>query len=183
MRPIKLPAMAFWGLLGVLASAAGRADVTGIGPSGFSLKIETTVAGPQADAFKRLTQIGRWWDPAHTYSGNGANLALSAKPGGCFCETLPGGGFVKHMDVVYAAPGKTLRLAGGLGPLQAMGATGTMSFDLTADGVNTRLTVTYFVSGFVAGQGFATLAPAVDGVLTEQVARFTRFAETGKPTS
>jgi hypothetical protein len=87
------------------------------------------------------------------------------------------------MDVVYAEPGKALRLTGGLGPLQQMGATGAMTFDFKADGTNTRLTVTYVVTGFVAGQGFATLAPAVDGVLAEQVARFTHFAETGKPTS
>jgi len=183
MRSIKSLATGLAGLWAVLAIPAAQAEVTAIGPSGFSLKIDTSVAGTPTDAFNRLMQIGRWWNGEHTYSGNAANLTLTAQPGGCFCETLPGGGFVKHLDVVYVAPGKTLRLAGGLGPLQAMGATGAMTFDLKAEGANTRLTVTYVVSGFVSGQGFATLAPAVDGVLAEQVARFKRFAETGKPAS
>lgn len=183
MRTSKSLTTAFWGLLALSATRSGWAEVTGIGPSGFGLKTETTVAGTPTDAFNRFMQIGRWWNPAHSYSGDGANLALSAKPGGCFCETLPGGGFVKHMDVVYAAPGKLLRLSGGLGPLQGMGASGAMTFEFKAEGPNTHLTVTYIVSGFVAGQGFATLAPAVDGVLSEQVGRFKRFAETGKPTS
>src|SRR5690349_14228561 len=128
-------------------------------------------------------QIGRWWNPAHTYSGDAANLALSAKPGGCLCETLPGGGFVKHMDVVYAAPGKALRLVGGLGPLQGMGAAGAMTFDFKAEGAITRVTVTYIVSGFAPGAGLAAIAPPVEGVLAEQLTRFKRFTETGKPSA
>jgi hypothetical protein len=157
--------------------------VTASGPSGFSLKIDITVAGTPADAFNRFIQIGRWWDPAHSYSGDAANMALTAKPGGCFCETLPGGGFAKHMGVVYAAPGKSLRLVGGLGPLQGMGASGALTFDFKADGANTHVTVTYIVSGFAPGPGLAPLATPVDGVLTGQLTRFKRFVETGKPAS
>jgi hypothetical protein len=182
MRASKSPIAALWGLLILSASPAGWAEVTATGPSGFSLKIETTVAGAPTDAFNHFIQIGRWWNAAHTYSGDAANLALSAKPGGCFCETLPGGGFVKHMDVVYAAPGKTLRLFGGLGPLQGMGAAGALTFDFKAEGANTRVTVTYVVSGFAPGPGLAPLATPVDGVLMGQLARFKHFAETGKPT-
>ncbi|HEU4626783.1 MAG TPA: SRPBCC domain-containing protein [Steroidobacteraceae bacterium] len=177
----RLRALAFSGLVGLFASAAGRAEVTGIGPSGFSLKIETSVGNTPEEVFKRFVQIARWWDPGHTYSGDAANLALTAKPGGCFCETLPGGGFVEHMNVVYAAPGKAIRMTGGLGPLQAMGATGALTFEFKPDGANTRLVVTYNVTGFASGQGFAKVAPAVDSVLAAQVARLTHFAETGKP--
>jgi hypothetical protein len=174
---------ALWWLLAAAATSAGWTEVTASGPSGFSLKTEITVAGTPADTFNRFIQIGRWWDPAHTYSGDAANMALTAKPGGCFCETLPGGGFVKHMDVVYAAPGKSLRLVGGLGPLQRMGASGALSFDFEAEGANTRLTATYVVSGFAPGPGLAPLATPVDGVLGEQLTRLKRFAETGKPAS
>src|SRR5689334_1812369 len=145
MRAIKALTTASLGLFAVSATSAGWAEVTASGPSGFSLKLETTIAGTPADAYSHFTQIGRWWNPAHTYSGDAANLTLSAKPGGCFCETLPGGGFVKHMDVAYAAPGKAVRLLGGLGPLQGMGASGALTFDFKADGPITRLTVTYVV--------------------------------------
>jgi hypothetical protein len=175
MRSIDSLTAGLLGLAAVAASPLGWAEVTASGPSGFSLKTEVTVAGTPADAFNRLTQIGRWWSPEHSYSGEAANLALSAQPGGCFCETLPGGGFVKHMDVVYAAPGKTLRLVGGLGPLQGMGATGALTFELKADGPNTR------IGPAMGDKDAAALAGAVDGVLNEQLTRFKRFAETGKP--
>jgi len=76
------------------------------------------------------------------------------------------------MDVVYAAPGKALRLVGGLGPLQEMGVSGALTFTLKAESAGvTRVTVSYAVSGF-APQGFADLAPAVDAVLGEQLARY-----------
>jgi hypothetical protein len=183
MRTTKALSTALWGLLAVAATPVGWAEVTASGPSGFSLKVETTIAGTPADAYSHFMQIGRWWDPAHTYSGDAANLALSAKVGGCFCETLPGGGFVKHMDVVYAAPGQAVRLLGGLGPLQGMGASGALTFAFKADGAITRVTVTYVVSGFAPGAGLAPIAQPVEGVLTEQMARFKRFTETGKPTA
>ncbi len=55
------------------------------------------------------------------------------------------------MQVVYAAPGKTLRLSGGLGPLQGMGVTGAMTFTLepAADG-RTLLRYQYVVLGVSA---------------------------------
>lgn len=170
-------------LLLVVAAPAG-ATVTASGASGFSLKLETTVAASPDDAFARLVQIGQWWSSAHSYSGDAANMTLDGKPGGCFCEKLPKGGFVRHMDVVFFAPGQALRLQGGLGPLQDLGASGVMAFAFKSEGAgskNTRVTLTYTVSGFGAGKGLAEIAPAVEGVLAEQLARFKRFVDTGKP--
>ncbi len=40
--------------------------------------------------------------------------------------------------------------------------------------------LTYSVGGFIDG-GFDKMAPAVDGVLGEQLERLKRFVETGKP--
>ena len=40
------------------------------------------------------------------------------------CEKLPNGGGVRHMEVVYAAPGKALVMSGELGPMQVMAAAG-----------------------------------------------------------
>ena len=50
---------------------------------------------------------------------------------GCWCEKLPNGGGVRHMQVVNVMPGKMLVMTGGLGPLQSMAATGSMSFKLS----------------------------------------------------
>src|SRR3546814_9802807 len=40
--------------------------------------------------YRLLSQPGRWWNGAHSYSGSAANLRLEPVAGGCFCEALPG---------------------------------------------------------------------------------------------
>ncbi len=48
--------------------------------------------------------------------------------GGCFCELIPdGAGEIEHMRVIYTRPGVTLRLQGGLGPLQEVGVSPAFS--------------------------------------------------------
>ena len=117
-----------------------------------------------------LVRIGKWWNPTHSYSGKVSNLSLEPKAGGCFCEKLAGGGSVEHMRVVYAEPGKTLRLQGGLGPLQAQAAAGTLTWTLKPVMNGTEIVQTYAVSGYFPG-GTEKLAPGVDKVLAEQLAR------------
>ena len=57
--------------------------------------------------------------------------------GGCFCEAFPDGGGVEHLRVVHVAPDRMLRLSGGLGPLQAFGVAGSLTWKLEeADGAN-----------------------------------------------
>lgn len=172
---------AFLSLAGKLAAAfalcacvtlPSRAEVVSSGANGFAVKHELRIARGTAAAYARLIRIQDWWSSDHTYSGSAANLSLAARPGGCWCEKLPAGGFVRHMEVVYAAPGKALRLAGGLGPLQEMGASGVLSFRLEAESADaTRVTVSYVVSGY-APQGFTEMARAVDSVLGGQLARY-----------
>ncbi len=133
--------------------------------------------------YSGLTQsVGDWWDPAHTFSHEAHNLTMDAKPGGCFCERLPDGGGVQHMTVVYASPGKLLRLSGAMGPLQEAGLAGTLTWTLSPSADGTTVEMTYSVGGFRAG-GLRDLAPAVDGVLRGQLARLKAFVETGRPTS
>ena len=157
--------------------------MTASGPTGFIVNIEVTVAARPEEVYDRFVQIGSWWNDAHTYSGKASNMTLESRPGGCFCEALANGGFVRHMDVVFAMPGKALRLSGGLGPLQELGVSGLMALQFKADGARTRLQLTYTVSGFQQSKDVESIAPAVDGVLKEQITRLKRFAETGKPGS
>ena len=102
------------------------------------------------------------------------------REGGCFCESLPNGGSVRHLEVVYADPGNALRLIGGLGPLQATATTGAMTWQLAKVDGGTKITLTYTVGGYVP-QGLDSWAQAVDGVVGEQLERLARFIETGDP--
>jgi hypothetical protein len=170
------------GLLFVLAAPAlCRAEVTASGPTGFVLKIETPIAAAPADVYGHFLKIGQWWSDEHTYSGKAANMSIENIPGGCFCETLPAGGFVRHGAVEYSVPGKSLRLSTALGPLQEMGAFGLMSLRFQADGTKTRLVMIYTVTAYEPTNGYANIAPAVNGVINEQLLRLKRLAETGKP--
>ncbi|GAB4190694.1 MAG: SRPBCC family protein [Wenzhouxiangellaceae bacterium] len=120
-----------------------------------------------------VQQVDQWWDPAHTYSGDAANLSIDDQPGGCFCERWSGGA-VQHLQVVYAQPGKQLRLLGGLGPLQAEAVNGSMTWTITNSEEGVRLDLVYRVSGYRPG-GLAGWADPVDQVLSEQVGRLDQF--------
>jgi hypothetical protein len=54
-----------------------------------------------------------------------------------------------------------------------------MTWTLAAAGAATTVNLSYAVGGF-RDAGFPAVAPAVDGVLLEQLLRLKRFVETGK---
>jgi uncharacterized protein YndB with AHSA1/START domain len=163
-----------------LLSSTARAEVVDSAAGGFTVKQTVAVTAPAAKAWAALIDLRSWWDKSHTWSGDAANLSLEAVPNGCFCEKLPGGGGVRHMTVVYVEPNKLLRLTGGLGPLQDLAVAGAMTFKLTEAQGKTTLEMTYKIGGY-APTGLAGLAKPVDGVLGEQLARWKRRVETGKP--
>ncbi len=109
----------------MLASMAGEqasAEVVSVGANGFEIRETAHTVAPSDKAYAALLLPARWWSSDHTFSGSAANLVLDARAGGCWCETLPGGGSVEHLRVAYVSPGKTLRLRGALGPFQGLGA-------------------------------------------------------------
>ena len=163
------------GVICVLASQS-LAEVTAVGEVGFVSEHGLTLASTPDRAYQALTHdIAAWWDPAHSYSGSAANFSLDPVAGGCFCERLADGGSVEHMRVVFAAPGATLRLQGGLGPLQAMGVQGVMEFRLeAAQRGTTRLEYRYSVNGFVPG-GLGAMAEPVDQVQLGQLQRLAEY--------
>ena len=163
-----------------LAPILGQAEVADSAANGFTVKTTIQIQGAPDAVYRQLIQIGDWWDSAHTFSGSAKNLSIEEKPGGCFCEKLPNGGGVRHMEVVFVAPGKSLVLTGGLGPLQAIGATGAMSIQLAPADGGTKIQVNYAVTGYLAG-GMNTLAAPVDSVLTEQFTRLKNLVEHGDP--
>jgi hypothetical protein len=166
MRRILL-SVALLGLIGFPACA----EVISSSPRQFELRHVIEFEGSPQQAWRRLLNVKTWWSEDHTYSGNAANLRLSARPGGCWCERWQGGG-AEHARVIYIADRKTLRLDGAFGPLQAMATKGIMSFSLTpsANAGNTTITLTYLVNG-VPESKLDQIAPEVDGMLGEQAAR------------
>jgi uncharacterized protein YndB with AHSA1/START domain len=165
----------------MLAGISGH-SAPQVTPTGFLVKLETDVHAPPAKVYEALVrQIGLWWNPEHTYSHDARNLSIDARPGGCFCEKLPNGGGVEHLHVVYIAPPQVVRFSGALGPLQASGVAGSMTWKLSGGSDTTRFELSYSVGGFIPG-GFEKIAPAVEAMLREQVDRLKMFAETGKPT-
>jgi uncharacterized protein YndB with AHSA1/START domain len=168
-------------VLTMICASPARADVLDAAPGGFTVKVDADVRADRRAVFSALVdRIGVWWDPQHTWSGNAANLSLDARGGGCFCEKLPDGGSVQHMTVVYTDGAGVLRMTGGIGPLQAMAVTGSMTLTLTEMNGSTQISMVYAVGGY-SKTGLEGLAKPVDAVLTGQVQRLKRFLETGKP--
>ena len=171
-----------WLALTVLALVPNpaRSEVLDSAANGFTVKVTLSIQAAPDDVYRRIVGVGDWWSPAHTFSGDAHNLSIDAKAGGCFCEKLPNQGSVRHLEVVYAAPGKTLVLSGALGPMQSIAATGSMKIQLTPAGGGTKLEVTYAVAGYLPA-GMNTWAAPVDSVLTEQFTRLKNYVERGSP--
>ncbi len=176
----------FHALAGLAVACAlicpAQAAVKDAAANGFSVGAVVHFAAAPDKVYGALIVPGKWWSSQHTFSKNAANLTLDAKAGGCWCETVPGGGSVQHLIVVYAQPGSALVLRGPLGPLQGLGVDGALTVELKAAGGGTDLTYTYNVGGYLK-DGLSSWAPPVDGVLGEQFGRLKAFVETGSPDS
>ncbi len=157
-----------------------HAEVTDSSANGFTIKDVINISASPKKVYQNIVNIGLWWSSTHTYSGNSNNLFLEDKTGGCLCEKLDGGGSVQHMIVALVIPDKIIRLLGGLGPLQALGVNGSLTFSLSQSGSGTELEVTYAVGGYSPG-GLQQLASPVDRVLFEQLTRLKNQVENGKP--
>jgi hypothetical protein len=162
-------------LLSALAiPCSGMAEVTAMTAGGFTVKHSLSVAANNDAVYAAIQKIGQWWNPDHSWTGEAANLYFDARLDGCFCERLPDGGGVEHLRIIYLAPGKQIRFDGALGPLQGMAINGRMLWNIEGTDSGSTITFTYNVMGFMEG-GFDGLAPAVDGVIGEQLTRLGEF--------
>ena len=173
-------------LAAALATAPfpAAAEVTASGEGGFVSHNEALIDTTPQAAWEALLRPADWWNGDHTYSGDPNNLWIELKPGGCFCEGVPAtGGEIEHMRVIYVAPRSTLRMSGGLGPLQSEAVTGVLTVTLAPEGEMTRITWDYVVGGYMR-MPMAELAPLVDQVVGEQLLRLaTRLGTVMDPAS
>jgi uncharacterized protein YndB with AHSA1/START domain len=171
----------FYAALLALAAGGAHAVVLDSSPAGFTLKIPLHIQAAPADVYRKLVRnVGDWWNSDHTFSGSAKNLSIEEKAMGCFCEKLPDGGGVRHMEVLYLVPGKTIVFSGALGPMQPLAATGTLSIKLTPEEGGTKFEATYTVAGYLPAGMNAFAAPS-DGMLTEQFTRLKKYIEQGDP--
>jgi len=166
----------------VVRATPACAEVRDADDGGFSIVHKLTIAAPRATVYGVVVDnVGDWWSSDHTFSGDAANLYMTAEPNGCFCERLGSSGGLVHMAVTFVNPGVMLRLTGGLGPLGLLGVNGNMTLEFDANDSRadiTDLTLTYVVGGYRPG-GLDELAPAVDDVLQEQLNRLRDYVEAG----
>lgn len=158
------------------ATGAGvRAEVKNVSASGFTIENTRVVPVDAGTAFKALVDsVDRWWPKDHTWWGKEGTLSIEPRAGGCFCERA-GSREALHMLVTFVDPGQTLRMTGGLGPLQAMGLHGALEFRFApAKEGGTAITLYYRAGGYTPDD-LSELAPVVDKVQGMQLGGLAEF--------
>ncbi len=159
-------------------SSPATAEVKATSDTGFNVVHIASVKATPDEIWKRLLAPKNWWSNAHSWSGSSAGFYIDAQANGCFCELfqetgadgkLKTTGSVEHMRIIFAQPGKVLRMQGALGPLQSEAVIGTLTIAMepTKDGAHTKLSFSYVVGGYMRYK-VPEIAPAVDKVLAEQ---------------
>ena len=165
--------------LGLAAVAVpALAEIEQIEERRFLTRDEAVVSASPKEVWLALISPARWWNSAHTWSGDAANLKLTPQAGGCFCETIPEvdqpgrftlEGSVEHMRVIQAYPERALVMRGALGPLQPEPVAGVLTIAISEVEEGTRIVWEYNVGGFMRFETKA-IAAAVDGVMSQQLA-------------
>jgi hypothetical protein len=170
-------------------SAPAHAEIKAQSDSGFNAVHIAEVEASADEVWKRLISPKDYWSKEHSWSGSSAGFYIDAQAGGCFCELLQdknpdnnqtgnkakSAGSVEHMRVIFAQPGRVLRMQGALGPLQSEAVLGTLTVALQpiagkdGDKAKTKLSFSYVVGGYMRYK-VSEIAPAVDKVLGEQFA-------------
>jgi uncharacterized protein YndB with AHSA1/START domain len=163
----------------LLGTLPAQAETSNVSPAGFTVMLTQDIKASPHQVFTALGQIGNWWNSDHTWSRKASNLSLTMEAGGCLCERWEGNG-VMHGQVIMFNQDNLLRLQTSLGPLQSLAVNGVLTFQEQAKDGGTALKLTYKVVGN-NDSGLDKLAPAVEGVLSEQMKRLRLYVETGLP--
>lgn len=157
------------------ACAPAKAEVIYIVDTGFSVENRVRIHQPAERVWQALIQqVDQWWPKDHSWWEG--TFTIDPHAGGCFCERK-GGQSALHMMITLVDPGQLMRMTGGLGPLQGLGLSGVLDWQLSPDENNsqvTQVTLTYRVNGYLPG-GLAGLAPVVDQVQALQLGGLLNF--------
>ena len=170
----------YYGFGAALLALSGPAiaEVKSVADNGFSVVHIADVDASPMVIWSRLISPKDYWNKTHSWSGSVDGFYLDPKAGGCFCENMlttdakgksKVAGTVEHMRVIFADPGKVLRMQGALGPLQSEAVLGTMTVAIVPAKTGTGSTVSfsYVVGGFMRYKT-PEISAAVDKVIGEQ---------------
>lgn len=164
-------------LLLALGAQPLAAEVVESDDNGFITRNVAIVKATPKETWLALISPAKWWNSAHTWSGDAVNLTLKPQAGGCFCERIPEDpdpkritleGSVEHMRVIQAYPEHALRMRGGLGPLQSEPVTGVLTIAISDNELGTKIVWEYVVGGKMRYE-IPIIAKAVDGVMSQQL--------------
>lgn len=156
-------------------AAPASAEVIAAAPDHYTLRQEGVSPLAPAELWNRLVQPETWWSPAHSWSGDAANLSLEPRAGGLWSEEWEGNSVI-HGTVLLAIPGQQLRLDAPFGPLQSMGVSVVWTITIQPEGEGSRVIFDEVANGSDAS-GLDNIAGAVDGVKTEAMDRLVSAPE------
>ncbi len=153
-----------------LVSLPVAAEITEQSEHSFVVKQQFISDKEPALIFAAFKQVQQWWEADHSFGGKAEMLYFDFAKERCFCEKLPDGGFVRHLEVIHMQPNKRVVFSGGLGPLQDQPVVGKLiwQFEVLEQGV--EVSAEYRVYGQIIG-GMGKWPGAVDFVLGAQVKR------------
>lgn len=168
------PVVRLLSLFVVLAWGQTHAELQSSDEQGFVSVHELELAASPEESYRAFVDdVAAWWDANHSFSGQASAFSIDDRAGGCFCE-IHGDVEVEHLRVVNVKRGSAITLRGGLGPLQGMAVTGSMSLTFEPAAVGTLLKYRYSVGGYLPG-GLKPLAGPVDQVQLGQLKRLQAY--------
>lgn len=161
----------------LLATASpAAAEIVSRGEDAFTLRFAVGLEASREEVIAAAGEIPAWWDPAHSYTGDAANLSLTLEPGGCWCERLADGTVFRHGEVVSMTSDRVVFDA-PLGPLNGKATRANLTFSAGPENRGVLAAMEFVVEG----PGVGAFADAVHGVMRQGWNRYVRFIEYGEP--
>ena len=158
------------------ATTDARAEVVSRSSDGFVLRFAVGVEAAPEDVVTAVSELPQWWDPAHTYTGDLANLSLVFEEGGCWCEKLADGTVFEHA-VVTEITADRVTMNAALGPLHDKATKAELIFGSEPENRGRLVTVDFVVEG----PGLGALADGVNMVMDQAFDRLVHQIEYGEP--
>jgi uncharacterized protein YndB with AHSA1/START domain len=177
---VRAKAKGAWLCAAVMAVAPAAAEVVAASPGHFEVTHRAEVAASPAQVYAVLTQLPKWWNPQHSWSGDTANMSVDPRAGGCWCERWGDGASAQHARVRQVIPGRLVLMEATLGPLIGLPVSGLFTMVTSQNDGKTAVRLSYRVTS-APEVGLDQIAPAVDRVLGDQFLRLKTMIETGRP--
>ena len=171
---IRFAALFATALLAVAAPASG--EVVSRSADGFVLRFAVGVEAAPEDVVTAVSELPQWWDPAHTYTGDSANLSLAFEQGGCWCETLADGTVFQHA-VVTGITADRVGMNAALGPLRDKATKAELTFGSEPENRGRLVTIDFVVEG----PGLGAMADGVNMVMDQAFDHLIHQIEYGEP--